>query len=219
MDTKAPSSLDPKLKEVYDRVMGSANPKSSPPPQATPQPSLSATPVAKPVAPGLPPLPTNGGLSASPFAQSGHAIPPAPAASGPDMTKTTPVTPPKPAPTTPSTPTPDTNHTATSPLGKPVVDYAALAAKYATPTPPVSALGSIHPGSAVVTPSTTTYGVVNTTTGTTGTAKPQEKEKKEGSSKKKLLLVVGIPIALLVYAVVWIVIFHIDVMALLPLPK
>jgi len=101
-----------------------------------------------------------------------------------------------------------------APMGRPVVDYAALAAKYATPTPPVSAMSASRP--TAVTPSSTTYGVVNA-----DPAKPAvEKEKTAaGSSKKKILLIVGIPLLLIAYAAIWIFIFHVDIVSFLPLPK
>lgn len=214
MDPKTVSSLDPKLKEVYDRVMGTANPQASPPPQTTPQPAVPPT-QSTPVA-------VNGGLSASPFPSTTNPVTPQPA---PAKDNTLP----KPAQATPAAPTPlgapttatpapaaspePAHQSMTTPMGKPVVDYAALAAKYATPTPPVTAMPGAR--AAVVTPSSTTYGVVNNDS----TAKSQEKEKSDRSPLKKILLLVGLPVALLAYAIVWIFIFHIDVMALLPLAK
>lgn len=204
MDTKAPSSLDPKLKEVYDRVMGTANPKASPPAQTTPQPAMT---------PATPP-PANGGLSASPF--PGQVKTPAPEVSAPKfdapkVTQSVP-TPQPPAGGMPAAPQP----AATSPMGKPVVDYAALAAKYATPTPPVNAMASTHVP-AVPAAATPTFGVVNSAADQTKTDNKEEKaEKSEGGSKKKLLLIIGLPIMLVVYTVAWILIFHIDMTAFLP---
>jgi hypothetical protein len=111
--------------------------------------------------------------------------------------------------------TPTHTPPAQSPLGKPTVDYAALAAKYATPTPNISNLSS-NSHQTPVTPSSTIYGVVNNQA-----AKP-EKEKKadsKGSSPKKILLLAFIPLILIGYTAVWIFIFHVDILGFLPLPK
>lgn len=221
MDPKTVTSLDPKLKEVYDRVMGTANPASSPPPQTTPSnpPHTTSTPPA--AASGS----LNGILSTSPFPQDiktsmpsspdpkvdaikPPAVPPSP--QNPLVSPPTPTAAPM-ANTPPSMTPPTTPAPSTTPLGRPVIDYAALAAKYATPTPPVSAMASTH--QAVVTPSSTTYGVVNNET-----AKPAPQEK-TGSSMKKLLLLVGLPLLLIAYTIIWVVLFKIDIMALLPLPQ
>jgi hypothetical protein len=218
MDTKAPANLDPKLKEVYDRVMGSANPASSPPPQTTPpQSPVKPLPQAQ-VSPVSP-------LSPSPFPQtptkplgSNAPLPNQPAAPTPTLGTTMP-TPPKPLgnlPVTPPTPSHNEPNGVTSPLGKPVVDYAALAAKFATPTPTINSVnGAVHP--TPVTPSTTTYGVVDNKP-----AKDKSKETKTdggGSPMKKILLIGGIPLILIGYTAVWIFLFHVDIMSFLPLPK
>lgn len=188
MDPKTASSLDPKLKEVYDRVMGTANPQSSPPPQTTPQ--LSATPMTTFTKPADPTL--------SPQSSSPASTPTQKMEEKPFGTNVSPQTPP----------------TSSSPFGKPTVDYAALAAKYATPTPTINNVAGV-PHQTPVTPSSTTYGVVNN--------KParSEKEKKVesgGSSTKKILFIVGFPIFLLAYSAVWIFIFQVDIFAFLPLP-
>jgi hypothetical protein len=49
MDPKAVNNLDPKLKETYDRVMGTASP----------QPAANVTPIPIAPAPGIPPLNAN----------------------------------------------------------------------------------------------------------------------------------------------------------------
>lgn len=195
MDPKSAASLDPKLKEVYDRVMGTANPQSPPPPQTTPhgtvpvsQPDTSHPPVST-----LPKAPDHTSPPASPL-----STPPSiPAAD-------------KPLGTAKPTPEP-----ALSPLGKPTVDYAALAAKYATPTPNISNISS-NAHQAPVTPSSTIYGVVD------NKAAKSEKEKKtetKGSSSKKILLLAGIPLLLIGYTAVWVFVFHVDILGFLPLPK
>jgi hypothetical protein len=102
-----------------------------------------------------------------------------------------------------------------SSLGKPTVDYAALAAKYATPTPNISNV-SMNSHQTPVTPSSTIYGVVD------NKAVKSEKEKKtenKGSSSKKILLLALIPIILIGYTAVWTFIFHVDILGFLPLPK
>jgi len=101
---------------------------------------------------------------------------------------------------------------------KPTVDYAAIAAKYATPLPSINSSMPQRPtGQAAVTPSSTTYGVVN---GGSTTAKEETPStEKSGSSLKKILLIVGIPLFIVAYATVWIVVFKVDVMSFLPLPK
>ncbi len=190
MDPKSAASLDPKLKEVYDRVMGTANPQSPPPPQTTPH---GTDPISHPSVSTLPKAPEH----SLPLTSPASAPSPMPATDKPLGTAKPPVEP------MPST------------LGKPTVDYAALAAKYATPTPNISNISSnVH--QAPVTPSSTIYGVVD------NKAAKSEKEKKtetKGSSSKKILLLAGIPILLIGYTAVWIFIFHVDILGFLPLPK
>lgn len=196
MDPKTASSLDPKLKEVYDRVMGSANPKASPPPQSTPQ----KTPTQD-LSVHTPSSPTNSSNQASPL----HAIPTASS--------------------------PSASHTAshmgaygansqagtenkTPPLGGGTIDYAALAAKYATPTPNISNLSaSMSQHQAPVTPSSTIYGVVGNKAAQSNQAK---NESEKGSSSKKILLLALIPIVLIGYTAIWIFVFRVDILGFLP---
>jgi hypothetical protein len=216
MDPKTPANLDPKLKEVYDRVMGTANPASSPPPQTTPQP------MAKPLAPSLTPSnsptpPTASPFPANPIAKedTAHAST-SPLANmstkslGSNLSG---------SPSVPPTPAHSDASAVTSPLSKPVVDYAALAAKFATPTPTINAVNAAsHP----VTPSTTTYGVVDNKPAKEDKDKNKDKTKAPstgGSSMKKILLIAGIPVILIGYTAVWVFVFHLDIMSFLPLPK
>lgn len=203
MDPKNTANLDPKLKEVYDRVMGTTNGAKPATPTPPPPPP---NPAAQPNAGGLSPLPST---------------PP------PDQPGLTP----PPPPTTPSQMLPKTNGAAlaamppqpsaagtqgSQPSGmKPTVDYAALAAKYATPLPTIDPNTPIAKAP-VVTPSTTAYGVVNNDH---TKAKSTDTGEKKPGGKKKLLLIVGIPIGILIYTIIWIIVFQVDVMALLPLPK
>jgi len=206
MDPKSASSLDPKLKEVYDRVMGTANPQSAPPPQTAPQtPANPASPikVEQPQSPA--PL----------------ATPP----KAPDLTAPSPVTSVTPTPTPSVTDKPlgmstPASHTETPPasLGKPTVDYAALAAKYATPTPNISNI-SMNSHQTPVTPSSTIYGVVDNKAAKSEKEKKTEKAENKGSSSKKILLLALIPILLIGYTAVWTFIFHVDILGFLPLPK
>lgn len=198
MDPKANTNLDPKLKEVYDRVMGTptgAKPTTPPPPQAS-------SPAGQSNVSGLPPLPPSGVVPPPPLTAS-TPIPTNPQAG---LSKPNGV----PIPATPASTTPPPP----PPAMRPTVDYAALAAKYATPLPTMDPNAPI-PKAPAVTPSTTAYGVVNNDskpkTPDTGGEKP--------GGKKKLLLIVGIPVGLLIYTIIWIVVFHVDVMSLLPLPK
>jgi len=206
MDPKTASNLDPKLKEVYDRVMGSANPKASPPPQTTQQSPASPMPHASQLGGSLnqtPPLPNpNTTILTTPPQNATSPIP------GPALAHET-INPLN------ASPLPSLNSsTPPPPLSKPTVDYAALAAKYATPTPTISTVNaSVH--QTPVTPSSTTYGVVDNKSSKSEKAK----DKTEGSPTKKILLIAGLPIMLIIYAAIWIFIFHVDIMGFLPLPK
>jgi hypothetical protein len=104
---------------------------------------------------------------------------------------------------------------------KSAIDYAALAAKYASPSPaPTATPVPVAPGATaatarptVVTPSSTTYGVVNA--GKPASAAPAAAPVKTGSPLTKVLLFVGIPIFLIAYTFVWIIVFHVDLTKLL----
>lgn len=157
MDPKTPSSLDPKLKEVYDRVM---NTKVTPSQPATHEPSY-----------GSPTLP--------PQQQS-------------TVTVSTPTT------TTQVTPQPALASTSGAP--KSAVDYAGLANHYAAPTPQPTK-------PAVVTPSGTTYGVVNTNGNTKVDIKVSDKK---GSGSKTILIALGILVFFLIYTVVWFFFFGLE---------
>lgn len=206
MDPKNTANLDPKLKEVYDRVMGTTTGTNP----ATPPPS--PNPAAQPKIDDLSPLPPT-----PPLNQQG-VTPVPPMSASLDSARLAPQSPviPKTNGAALAAPPPPPPQAGTQPSGmKPTVDYAALAAKYATPLPTIDPNTPIAKAPAV-TPSTTTYGVVNN--GATKAKLAETGEKKPGG-KKKLLLIVGIPIGILIYTIVWIIVFQVDVMALLPLPK
>lgn len=69
MDPKMPSNLDPKLKEAYERVMGTTIPKPSAPPTPT------ATPMPNPI-PG-----SSQALPAQPRPEMPSPVPPSPQSS------------------------------------------------------------------------------------------------------------------------------------------
>ncbi len=178
------NSLDPKLKEVYDRVMGTS---MTPPMQRQTTPSPSGTSQALPVT---------------------STSQPTTAAATTDTQKI--------SPTTPISPPPPPRPAAVSgtPAPQSAVDYAALAAKYATPPVPSFSSPSNQPQpepvkAASVTPSTTTYGVVNAGADT-------KKEKvapipaEKGSNLKKIMLILGILMFLMIYTFVWIVVFGVE---------
>lgn len=78
MDPKSLSNLDPKLRETYERVMGSASSTQAPPAPA--QPSVAPPPTVEPVAPATPspaapPIPTP---SATTVVDSSVGVSPAP---------------------------------------------------------------------------------------------------------------------------------------------
>src|SRR3954469_2169657 len=77
MDPKTPANLDPKLKEVYDRVMGSANPAASLPPQTKTQSPLTPPPIppmhAEPAAP-LSPSPLTTGAPTKPLENNNQQL-------------------------------------------------------------------------------------------------------------------------------------------------
>jgi hypothetical protein len=98
---------------------------------------------------------------------------------------------------------------------KSAVDYEALAAKYATPA--AMPLNQVSPQEhsnsdparqKLVKPSTTTYGVVNAGA-TASTAKDTVKEEK-GSKTKLLLVIVGLIAFFIIYAVIWVIIFGVE---------
>lgn len=220
MDPKAASSLDPKLKEVYDRVMGtSATPSKSSPLATNPTPASPLPQPPKMPTPATPSMP----LPSQPL---NNATP----ASGGSPPATTPPLNPLEKPLgeavnhnsspSPLGETPLSTQTPSNSANKTAIDYAALAAKYATPVPAIGSTPEIPPAPSgkppVVTPSTTAYGVVNngkTDTKSTGTAS----EKKKSSGMKKILLILGIPVLLIAYTAIWVVVFKVDIMNLLPL--
>lgn len=207
MDPKNTANLDPKLKEVYDRVMGTTTGAKPPTPPPSPNPA------AQPNMDGLSPLPPT-----PPPSQPGVTpVPPMSARlDSAGQAPQSPLVPKTNGAALAAPPPPPPSNPAAQPSGmKPTVDYAALAAKYATPLPTIDPNTPIVKAPAV-TPSTTAYGVVNN--GDTK-AKPAETGEKKPGGKKKLLLIVGIPIGILIYTVIWIVVFQVDVMSLLPLPK
>lgn len=229
---KTATALDPKLKEVYDRVMGTAGQPAAPIAPATPPilstptgtPPPPAANINKPLAPQSPASPAGRlGEVGTPTSASIGLTPPitsttTPAPTPAPMAGTLPPLPEKPPtpPVTPlgSNPAPPPN----TPAQKTTVDYAALAAKYATPMSSVSSTTApLSTSQTAVTPSGTTYGVVN---GGNADKKTQENPtEKGGSSRKKILLIIGIPLFIVAYAAVWIAVFKVDLMSLLPLPK
>lgn len=235
MDQKTAAALDPKLKEVYDRVMGTSGQPSTPiPPTNTPAtPNNPAPTVSAPLTPITPPSigltpPITSPSPASPMTPATkptlpplpeHPMTPSPLSSSP----TPPMTP-VPTPISPDTSIKPEDKTGmqSGPADstKPTVDYAAIAAKYATPLPPINTTLNSSPkqSAPAVTPSGTTYGVVN------GSSTDKQKEQtahteKSGSPLKKILLIIGIPIFIVVYAAIWIIVFKVDIMSFIPLPK
>lgn len=221
MDQKTTTALDPKLKEVYDRVMGTSSQPSAP---ITPTPIQSGSTAQIPLTPTSP-MPASALIPTTPPSSSIGLTPP--------MTSASPINPVTPIkntlPPLPEKPlTPPASLSGSAPLAttpeapKPTVDYAAIAAKYATPLPTMNASATSLPprpnSQATVTPSTTTYGVVNG--GNSSTTKVQAAHtEKSGSSLKKILLIIGIPLFIVAYTAVWIVVFKVDLMSVLPLPK
>lgn len=162
MDPKALSALDPKMKETYDRVMGTI---ATPKPMPMPGDPVSPPPTG---APGLPPLPTQ---PVQPLSQTPPPVmPPLPGVTTPPVTAplgtaspSLPVkpplsvplgTPPVPAGATPSTPPLQTPHpltmpTPAAPLKTPMTTYQASPNLHTTPlTHPVmeekkSSLGKV----------------------------------------------------------------------------
>ncbi len=218
MDPKAPSNLDPKLKEVYDRVMGT--PTSTPtPPAITPNPS-------QPAAPTNSSLPNATLASPTPLSTS-PTLPP-PVSPVPDKTfsplGTTAITHEAPPATVLNPGGPASTSTSlggsisTSAANKATIDYAALAAKYATPTPPIA---PENPNQKPVShPASLNFGVAN------GDKKEEKKDKEKDkttepkkSGKRKILLIIGIPLLIFIYTIVWIIVFKVDITALLPLPQ
>lgn len=194
MNPATSTALDPKLKEVYDRVMGTSVNASS-----------KATEQTNPIPP-TPPAnnPSSQGQShvtataAQPSPQAPQTITPgsAPIASSHPQA---PIPPPRPA------------SMSTAGQTKSAVDYAALAAKYATPPPvPMDSANNNNapapPKQAAVTPSTTTYGVVNN--GTNDIKKPLKLDAEDkGSMTKKIMLIAGILMFFVIYTFVWVVVF------------
>jgi len=227
MDPKTSSSLDPKLKEVYDRVMGAptnqATPQQQPIAVATPPSPASATPTPPPATKWVPPspLPPPPPPVASALGQPAQTVqpltnnqPPANLAPTPAPDGTlSPLNPP--LSQTPTGNDPSASGTTNS-ANKTAIDYAALAAKYATPVPTIGT-ETTSPRPAVVTPSTTMYGVVNDgNTKKAASDKPEKTDKKRSGGMKKLLLFLGIPILLIAYTVIWVVVFGVDLTQLLP---
>ncbi len=185
MNPTTSSALDPKLKEVYDRVMGTSLPKPSTgtapsqPSASTPKPpTVISAPPSQETSPGTAapistPIP-----STQPASPQPNTFPPPKAAAVTGATQNT-----------------------------SAIDYASLAAKYATPPATPEASNSVVQSTPVV-PSTTTYGVVNNSQNTQTTPNvtpfaPEEKNK----SLKKLLLIGGIMLFFAFYTVVWVIIF------------
>ncbi len=202
MDPKS-TTLDPKVKEVYDRVMGTSAGATSPQPVPTP----STSPIVVPAPPATP------------------ASTVVPAAS--------------PAQDHPSAFPPPKSSLDASSAPKSAVDYAALAAKYATPAPAIPeattttrvpvANGGLPPlpthsdsaqqatNAAVHAPSTKPDPTVATFSATvqvpTNSSVPAAKN---SSALLKIALIAGVPIFLIAYTVVWMVVFKVDIMKLLP---
>ncbi len=204
MDPKS-TTLDPKLKEVYDRVMGTST--GSTPAQGAPAPVLQ--PAPKPM---TPPMPATAQHTQTPMATPVQEHPSA-------------------------FPPPKSSLDASS-APKSAVDYAALAAKYATPAPaipeaavatPPAANGGLPPlptrsdsaqqatNAAVHAPSTKPDPAVATFSATvqvpTNSSVPAVKN---SSSLLKIALIAGVPIFLIAYTAVWMVVFKVDIMKLLP---
>ena len=160
MDPKTAQNLDPKLREVYERVMGTTT-----------------TPQAKP-----------------------HVPEPS------SVSKPVQMTPPQPAAQTTATsqPTSAINYEALGGI-KP------LASSPVTPTLGVSSQTVTDTPSNVpsLKSSPATFGVVNAPQNDKKTPSPDSTEKK-GSLMKKLLILIGIPLFVIVYTVVWIVVFGVE---------
>ncbi|MBI5045241.1 MAG: hypothetical protein HZC02_04905 [Candidatus Levybacteria bacterium] len=198
MDPKTPSNLDPKLKEVYDRVMGTSTSPATPPlagntppvpTQAPPTPIQNTSPAPQPAmtSPSLPPLPSHEATPPQSMGTLSNSQVPPPISS--------------------------------SEANKATVDYAALAAKYATPTPTIP---PESPNQRPTTPTSFNFGVTNTDKKEKGKDKEKDAtstEPKKSGGKRKILLIVGAPLLILVYTIIWIVIFKVDVTTLLPLPQ
>lgn len=204
MNPVSSSALDPKLKEVYDRVMGTSVHPTPPTPQVTPPHTPSSAPP-QPISsnPSTHPTTVIHPVQQSPVspqvAPQGFSAPLAN-----PMNKTVP--PPRPA------------SVVGAPQQQSAVDYAALAAKYATPQQPQQMTVPAQPfpipqqqsqRHAAVTPSSTTYGVVNggseTKTENKSFSEP-ESEQKSGTLKK-IILIAGILMFFVIYTFVWIVVF------------
>lgn len=184
------NSLDPKLKEVYDRVMGtSVTPSTLTPSLQTTAPTpLQSMPDS--LATAIP--------SHEPTSSLNSTVPPE---------THVPIAPPVASPPRPAA-------LSGAPQPQSAVDYAALAAKYATPPAPSFSAPSNQPQptpvkAASVTPSTTTYGVVNTSTDTKKEKAPPLPAEK-GGNLKKIMLILGILMFLVIYAFVWVVVFGIE---------
>ncbi len=221
MDPKTPAHLDPKLKEVYDRVMGTpltsastGSPNPPPPPSASPLPDATQPSAATATSQASSPFPP---LPKAPLTNPTPPPPPSPSPVGMNP-QSSPLSQTMPAPSQPlAAKSPSLSSQTESPTMSQTVDYAALAAKYATPLPTINPAAPVPPAPkpTVVTPSIPTYGVVNNG----GHTEAAGQKEKKPLGKKKLLLFLGIPVVIVAYAVIWIVIFHLDVMALLGLSQ
>lgn len=225
MDPKS-TTLDPKLKEVYDRVMGTTPGGSAQP--TAPAAAAPAAPQMPNSAPRLTPPLTTTAVHDTPATNANAAEPAAPAAS--------PFPPPK------------SSLDASAPA-KSAVDYAALAAKYATPPPPLSesqsaAVGApftppptgggfVPPAPATPTHSDSAQQATNAATHTNTAAKSDPNvatfnatvqvptnssvpATKNSSTLLKIALIVGVPVFLIAYSVVWMVVFKVDIMSFIP---
>lgn len=196
MNPASSSSLDPKLKEVYDRVMGTSVGSSTSKPQTTsPAPLQTQNNVNKVMSP-----PPNGIAGSRPVelpAQPSTATHSQPTPSAQSVNRTVP--PPRPA------------SLAGAPQPKSAVDYAALAAKYATPlTPPTQETPPPPPPAqkhAAVTPSSTMYGVVNGGSDSKTETKVDPEPEQKGGALKKIMLIAGILMFFVIYTFVWVVVF------------
>lgn len=160
MDPKTAQNLDPKLREVYERVMGT-----------------SSTPPAN---------------SSAPAAQSAQVE-------------------------KPQTPVPPSNSTLPPLKQKSAVDYNALNSQAINTSAPVTPKVSAPTTTAytATTQSTSpTFGVVNPSE--SGKSSPASNEKK-GSILKKLLLLVGIPLFILIYTLIWVIVFGVELPFALPI--
>lgn len=235
MDPKS-TTLDPKLKEVYDRVMGTSagvpQPNTSPPPQPI-APSTSSQIPSGPShpqsAPVVIPPPTNDAQSPTQPPSSTHQS---------SMGQTSPS----------AFPPPKSSLDASAPA-KSAVDYAALAAKYATPPPPLNesqsaATGTLYTppatGGGLIPPAPTTPTHADSAQQATNAATHANTAGKSGSGVAtfnatvqvptnssvpvaknssallKIALIVGVPVFLVAYSIVWMVVFKVDIMKFLP---